>query len=393
MIGIYAGEGASHSWTWFVSVMEKLNINSYRFLNGEDIKKGRIKDILALLIGGGDVEGIARELGEEGAESLKAFLRSGGVYFGSCAGAYLVMREVDLEPYRPFDLIEAGFANYHPSPPPPLSLPHKYKVRYGEGFVYHLAYGPVRVGMEGPSPFRGLGECAVALYGGPVIVPRGQSQVLARYLGLEKGCVAMVEEALIRDILVGGAAGIRAWYSGGKVYIFGPHFECPYFPQGFRLLEIILREENIYDLLKSDKRPRGGDGRARPLRGPARERLRDIKRELSNARVAARGMENASVLWELGTKVWEPEKVIYFVEFLWQRLPGLERGVENGTAGERLEELAEMTASTSSRIRELRRGIEEGRDTLKEAEGLFRHLREHAVLFLELVRGSEMMNH
>ncbi len=388
MIGIYAGEGASHSWTWFVTVMEKLGINQYRFLTGGDIREGRLEDIQAVFIGGGDVEGIARELGEKGAEKLKAFLRGGGVYFGSCAGAYLVMREVDREPYRPFDLIEAGFSNYHPSPPSPLNLPHKYKVRYGDGFVYHLAYGPVRVGMEGPPRFAGLGDLTVALYGGPVIAPRGGSQVLSRYRGLEKGCVSMVEDALIRETLIGGVAGVRAEYYGGMVYIFGPHFECPYFPQGFRLLEAVLREENIYEMLKLRRGERVSEGRHRFMRRPSWEWFKDVKRELSNARIAARGLENAPVFWELGTKVWGPEKIIYFVEFLWSRLPGLEKSLNNGVPEERLEHLVEMTASTSSRIRELKRDMEDGKDTLEEAEELFRHLREHAVSFLELVRGE-----
>ncbi len=122
MIGIYAGEGASHSWTWFVTVMEGLGSRDYLFLEGEDLRRGDLSTLSAVLIGGGDVEGMARELGEEGARNLDAFVRAGGVYLGSCAGAYLVMREVDLPPYTPFALIDAGMANYLDDPPPPLQL-------------------------------------------------------------------------------------------------------------------------------------------------------------------------------------------------------------------------------------------------------------------------------
>jgi len=90
---------------------------------------------------------MARELGKEGARGLEGFVRAGGVYLGSCAGAYLVMRDINLPPYTLFELIDAGVANYLPDPPPPIQLPHKYKVAYGDGFIFHPAYG---AGAGGP---------------------------------------------------------------------------------------------------------------------------------------------------------------------------------------------------------------------------------------------------
>jgi hypothetical protein len=387
MIGIYAGEGASHSWTWFVTVMEGLGSRGYLFLEGEDLRRGDLSTLSAVLIGGGDVEGMARELGEEGARNLDAFVRAGGVYVGSCAGAYLVMREVDLPPYTPFALIDAGMANYLDDPPPPLQLPHKYKVAYGEGAVFHPAYGPVRVGMAEGTFLEGLGEITAALYGGPVIVPGEGSERLADYRGLGAGCLPLVGEPLLSEMLEGTCAAARQGFGKGRVYACGPHFECPYFPQGAGVLAHVLEEEKIYKV--SDILGETGPPRPSPAGdvGPeARRLLKQVKSELSNTRITARGLESAPVRWTLGTKVWEPEKVIYYAEFLWERVPRLEARVSEEGAMEGLEGLAGLAADARERVRGLKRSLDDGEDTTRQADELFRRLRRLTMRFLEYIR-------
>jgi hypothetical protein len=394
LIGIYAGEGASHSWTWFVTVMERLGTRGFTFLEGNDLRQGDLSHLRAILIGGGDVEGMARELGEEGARGLEGFVRAGGVYLGSCAGAYLVMRDIDLPPYTPFELIDAGMANYLADPPPPLQLPHKYKVAYGEGFVFHPAYGPVRVDMEKGAFLAALGEVTAALYGGPVIVPGAGSERLAVYRGLEKGCLPLVEGPLLEEMMLGTCAAARQDCGEGRVYICGPHFECPYFPAGGKVLQGILEEDNIYKASEITRRPQvkaeRGNRRSRHLGAddtPEQRRLiKEIRGELSNARIAARGLESLPVRWTLGSKVWEPEKVIYYTEFLWQRLPFLEACGGNTEAEGRLTELAGLAAAGREKVRELKRRLDDGEDTDALAADLFRHLRLLTLRFLETVR-------
>ena len=281
MVGIYAGEGASHSWTWFVTVMESLGLRGCRFLDGEDLRRGGLEGLGAVFVGGGDVEGMARELGEEGARGLDAFVRAGGVYVGSCAGAYLVMRGVDQPPYAPFALMDAGMANYLEEPPPPLRLPHKYKVAYGTGAVFHPAYGPVRVAMEEGSFLAGLGEITAALYGGPVILPGEGCERLAEYRGPAAGCAALVAEPLLSEMLEGTCAAARQRHGGGTVYACGPHFECPYFPQGAGVLARVLREENIYNM--SNISSGGGRVPAAPAAPQARRLLKRVRSELSTS--------------------------------------------------------------------------------------------------------------
>jgi len=395
-IGIYAGEGASHSWTWFVSFLEKRGSRDYRFLEGADLREGRLEGLRAVLIGGGDVEAIARELGEKGARNLEDFVGSGGLYLGSCAGAYLVMEGVDLPPYTPFRLIEAGIANYSPAPPPPLNLPHKYKVAYGKGYVFHPAYGPVWVEMQEGSFLGELGTLAAALYGGPVIIPGKSCEKLAVYRGPHTGCVPMVEERLLLRLLQGTCAVACSAHGQGRVYICGPHFECPYFPEGGRVLERILQEEGIIGSRDRKQSSRSREGRARRdrdqqavLNAAGQETVRsleEVRRELSNLRIAARGMESYQVRWTLGTKVWEPEKIIYYAEFLWERADALrECAAAEGAAGD-LEELAERAAGARLALRELRERLERGDEGSGAAEELFRILRELTVRLLEFLR-------
>ncbi len=394
MIGIYAGEGASHSWTWFVTVMERLGTRDYAFLEGKDLRPAALSRLRAVLIGGGDVEGMARELGEEGARGLEGFVRAGGVYLGSCAGAYLVMRDIDLPPYTPFELIDAGVANYLPDPPPPLRLPHKYKVAYADGFIFHPAYGPVRVGLEESTFLGALGEVAAALYGGPVIVPGEGSERLAVYRGLEKGCLPLVESPLLEEMMLGTCAAARQDCGEGRVYICGPHFECPYFPEGGEVLRGILEEEIIYKVSDITHTARVKPGRATRRSRPAeadgapeaRRLLKEIRGELSNARIAARGLESLPVRWTLGTKVWEPEKIIYYTEFLWERLPYLETCGGSPDVEEQLEELAGLAAAGREKVRGIKRRLDDGEDTEAGAADLFRHLRLLTLSLLEAVR-------
>ncbi len=396
MIGIYAGEGASHSWTWFISFLEARGSRGYRFLEGSDLREDRLEGLRAVLIGGGDVEAIARELGEKGARALEGFVGSGGLYFGSCAGAYLVMEGVDLPPYTPFRLIEAGIANYSPAPPPPLNLPHKYKVAYGRGFVFHPAYGPVWVEMQEGSFLGELGTVAAALYGGPVIVPGKGCERLAVYRGPHAGCLPMVEERLLLRLLQNTCAAACGTYGRGRVYICGPHFECPYYPEGGRVLERILQEENIFSARERKQAARLREGRARRDRemrstAPAAEPkaaglLEEVRRELSNLRIAARWMESFQVRWKLGAKVWEPEKIIYYADFLWDRADALKECAAAEGAAEDLEELTEKAAGARLALRELRSRLERGEEGLSEAEDLFRRLRILTMRLLECLR-------
>ena len=90
--------------------------------------------------------------------------------------------------------------------------------------------------------------------------------------------------------------------------------------------------------------------------------------------------------WTLGTKVWEPEKIIYYTEFLWERLPYLETCGGSPDVEGRLEELAGLAATGREQVRELKRRLDDGEDTEARAADLFRHLRLLTLCCLEVVR-------
>ncbi len=387
-IGIYTGEGASHSWTWFVETLERLGNINMIFLEEEDIHKGALSAIDLLMIGGGDVFGMAVGLGPTGAKEIERFVVNGGTYLGSCAGAYLVMEGIDLPPYNPFNLIDANMGNYSVSPPPPLNLPHKYKVPYGDGYVYHPAYGPVKVAMEGNETYQGLGKIVAPLYGGPVIIPGEGADILARYLALEKGCFPLVEDDLMSSVLINGCAGACVRKGNGQVYIFGPHFECPDFSDGYFVMEGVINKTGLHTI---DRGTYVSNLKTRKDRAPLEKNikyLREIKGELSNSRIVAFGLERMPVTWTIGTKVWEPEKVRYYIEFAWKRLGALKGILNSDEMEKQLEAMAEGAVQTRMMVRHLKRQIDDGEDTTNLATKLFSHLKHQTVKLLIAVKAE-----
>ena len=79
-IAIYMGEGASHSWIWFVDTLERAGQIDLRFLDEKDLKDGGLKSCHVLLLSGGDTFKIAGALDSSGSEALSDFISRGGTY-------------------------------------------------------------------------------------------------------------------------------------------------------------------------------------------------------------------------------------------------------------------------------------------------------------------------
>ena len=90
-IGIYTGIGASHSWLWFVELFNRMGFYDLAFLSEDKIKRDGLDSLDVLVMSGGDTFAMAEGLGPESAKKLKDFILKGGLYIGSCAGAYLPM--------------------------------------------------------------------------------------------------------------------------------------------------------------------------------------------------------------------------------------------------------------------------------------------------------------
>ena len=78
-----------------------------RFLLGSDVAAGALADIDLFVVPGGWSQTQMKLLGEAGRSNLVSWVRGGGAYYGTCAGAYLVGQSnakrtyIGLTPYRP----------------------------------------------------------------------------------------------------------------------------------------------------------------------------------------------------------------------------------------------------------------------------------------------------
>ncbi len=404
--GIYTGEGASHSWTWFVEALDPMEGVKKVYLDEADVTHESLAKLDIFLMGGGDVYGMAKALGRKGAHALEKFVDNGGIFLGSCAGAYLVMSGVNLPPYDPFNLIDAGMVNYAISPPILPGILPKYLVPYGKGYVFYPAYGPVELEMMGEPLLSNRKKMVAPLYGGPVIDPGKGAKPLGYYGGLQKGCITLASEPYMEENFNGGCAAAWAPKGKGKVFLFGPHLECPGFPEGNDAIRNVAGSakgermklkprEGLMPTGEKEKN-KGGESSCVGLKSPRnfkfnserkKKQLQSIKRELSNARIVAFGLEKMPVSWNVGTKVWEPEKIRLFVEFCWRRIERLEKVVaaekENSSEEEELEELVESVIRTREMIRDLKKSLDKGTETTHLAMHLFRHLKRQTVMLLE----------
>ena len=110
LIGIYTGSGASHSWLWFVEILDKMGFYHVHFVDEKDILSNALEAVDVLLMSGGDTFAIAEGLGTEGSDKLRSFIERGGLYIGTCAGAYLPLRS-SMDYLNQFNFIDMKISN------------------------------------------------------------------------------------------------------------------------------------------------------------------------------------------------------------------------------------------------------------------------------------------
>lgn len=377
-LGVYTGGGGSHSWLWFVEVLERLGFADLSFPDHRDIQNGALDELDVLAVSGGDTFAAARALGPEGARRIKSFIEAGGLYLGSCAGAYLMLRS-SKEPLNLFNLVDARITNLADRLPRARALPEKFCTPYGCRHVYHPVREAVRLEAADNGPFAGAGEFSAPLYGGPAMVEAAPGQVLARYQGFTDKTLFLVDRDLAAETLLGRTAALRAELGRGWLYLFGPHFEHPRYPQANRLLA---------DAIYWNPPEAGGSTAAGPASGPAltgREAklyLREIKRWLSNARIAALAMEDSPVRWTIGRKVYEPAKFRVYLEAVWGRLRSLERTPVLLPARD-ADKLPGWWQGAAEDLRRIKRKLDQGRDAVELAADLFPRLNRAAARFMQ----------
>ena len=204
-------------------------------------------------------------------------------------------------------------------------------------------------------------------------------EVLAVYSGLTDRAAYLWPRLEAEGFLVGRSAVLRSRLDRGTVVVSGPHLEHPLYPAANALAAEILVEHCA-----------GRPGRAiKPSpssmsNGDTAPLLQEIKRQVSNGRIVGFGLEKMPVAWQMGRKVWEPEKIRMFLECAWGRLPFLWECAELIDPSGELEPLASGYANVTRISKSLKMRIESGQDSQAEASELLLSLKELTARFLSL---------
>jgi hypothetical protein len=290
-ITLYIGKGASHSWIWLVDTFDKYGFTNIQFVT--DITQ--VKADL-FIISGGDPFAMFSHIKEKGVSLIQKFIEQGGTYIGICAGTYFALHYPG-NPYPWLNLVKADVANFAQEPPPNIRMPHKYTVPHTNGYVFH----PVR--EEVILDYRNK-TVKAPLYGGPGIIST-DGESLAVYKRFTKKTLFLCDRTAAEHTLLGTTALLTAPYGKGCIYLFGPHFEHPHYPEANTELITLLSHitpggypfQATGDLLTGDQK---------------KAWTQELKRWISNGRLAAYGL--GTYHWKIGEKVYDPERFAYFFE-------------------------------------------------------------------------------
>jgi len=219
-VGYYIGRGGRGNWglTWQLLLTHSPEIE-VTWLEGADVRAGKLDEVEVLVMPGGRSAWQAESLGEEGMEKIRAWLRKGGKYFGTCAGLSLTQDVPGLLRVIPF----AKRAN----------------VRRGD-VLMKLEF------TERAEQLTGIkaGRHIVSYYSGPLVQPTDPKNIPDSHdvevLATFGGSIMMNAETEPFP-MQGMPAYITAGYGKGRLFVTATHPE--YYPStqdiisgGFRLL-------------------------------------------------------------------------------------------------------------------------------------------------------------
>src|SRR4030066_2264688 len=383
-IGIYTGSGASHSWLWFVELLDRMGFHNVHFVDEGDILSNALNSSDVLLMSGGDTFAIAEGLGAEGSDKLRNFIEGGGLYIGTCAGAYLPLRS-SMDFLNQFNFINVKISNISRR----LSELERHSFEkvgcssYGCDFVFHVVREDVLLEMVNGFQADGKKEIIAPLYGGPSMLPSEDIEVIATYKGFTRKTKFLVDEAFAEKTLIGNIAVAKKSMGKGRLYIFGPHFEHPHYPScNLFLVEIICKEQNgRFPPVQNDfsRDPQN------LVKGEALgELLKDLKRELSNARITASGMSDFSISWLIGNKYYDPEKISVFIKTVWNKLKDLESMPGLEVEKESLLRCIEISKGITREVKTIKSETKEKGDATPLASKLFLDLKALSSHFFRL---------
>lgn len=384
-IGVYAGSGTSHSWLWFVDLFERAGFYDLVFLNEFSVQNNDIKELDIVVVSGGDTFAVAESLGKTGGQNIQSFVENGGVYIGSCAGAYLPMNS-SQKPLDLFNFVDVKITNLSKLFSRSEIQICKSCAAYGHDFVFH----PVReaVALKTTSSFEKnrRSEFSAPLYGGPGMKAYDPSWVLAVYEGFTAKTQFFTSRRIAEKTLLGNGAVIRVPLKKGCFYLFGPHLEHPKFKQANQfVIDRILHEIGMIQDNGGLKNKKKALYQKEKISGKeAKKLLLCIRRELSNSRIVAGSLDFLPVQWLIGQKVYEPQKIRVYLESMWKRLRALEKNKVLILDSALCERITTAACQITLELRRIKQQINENQDTLKTAVIIFDLLHVLAISFFDL---------
>ena len=135
----------------------------------------------------------------------KRTVEKGGLYIGSCAGAYLPLNS-SLHPLNLFNFASVKICNLSKTLPEPLTLPEKFSTSYGCKYVFHPVREDVKIRLTDSSFHSQYKECIAPLYGGPSFLSSDDVHTVACYTGFTERTLFLTDPQLAYDTLIGKAA-------------------------------------------------------------------------------------------------------------------------------------------------------------------------------------------
>lgn len=385
-IGIYTGTGTSHSWLWFVDVFERFGFYNLTFLREKDINENGLHTVDVLAMSGGDTFAVAKALGRKGADNLECFIRNGGLYIGSCAGAYLTMNSSQRY-LKQFNYMAVKIANLTKILPKAMSVSKKFCTPYGCSFVFHPVREDVIVRTNGVEPFAGAGSLVAPLYGGPSMLVSDSMEVLAYYEEFTNKTVFLVDKEIARNTVIGNVAVVRGKMGKGHLYLFGPHFEHPHYPMANKLVNDVIN----FEVKAPVQASRGLENNINEIKGAgAKELIRNLKRELSNSRIVSSGLEMIPVHWLIGNKIYEPAKIRVFLESMWKRIRIIKEWDELIVKNRHDRSIVRLASDITMLLRLIRKYVNQGLNTEDLAGQLFGKLNILSTMFLDIYFKSKL---
>jgi hypothetical protein len=363
-----------------VDLFDRMGFHDLYLLDSAAIQSQDLGFLDVLTVSGGDTFAIAQALGPLGAQRLKTFIEDGGLYIGSCAGAYLAMRSSKLH-LNLFNFTSVRITNLSKWLPACRGLAHKFSQAYGCDYIFHPVRDAVTIEPTGHAPFWGTQSLDAPLFGGPGMIPSAKDRVLACYKGFTNKTQYLVDETIARETLLGKAAAIRTPLGKGHLYLLGPHLEHPHFQKANQLVADAI----FWDGGRLNRDTCQVQKDIVTLTATASQNLlKTLKRELSNARIVAVGLEMTPVRWLIGNKYYEPQKIRVFLDAMWHRIKPLEKNGPLRTEPDLADQLSANAEKTTRLLRDLKRRLDNADDTASLARDVFKLLPRFTTAFLGL---------